>query len=204
MIKSLLIVCFLASGIFLRAQDPHFSQYYASQLTVNPATAGMFSGDMRVSGLYRQQWPQYGDAFVTGTLAFEWKPNGFRDKQSPNRLSLGGMLLYDKTPDGVLKSQHAYFTIAYHKALDENGNHRLGIGFMAGYNQRMMDPSSLTYGNQFASGGFTLPAGEVFSMRKSSSFDVHTGILYSYEDEGKLIYAGASVFHLMEPKDYFI
>lgn len=202
--KRYVLVLVLTFPVLVRAQDPHFSQYYASQTTVNPAASGLFTGDMRVSGLYRHQWPQYGNPFVTGTIAFECKPDGFRKDQSPNLLSLGGLLLYDKTPDGVLKSQYAYGTIAYHKALDESGYHKLGIGFMGGYNQKMLDPAHLTFGNQFGSGGFTQGTGELITTRKISSFDIHTGIIYSYEDNDKLIYAGGSLYHLLQPKDYFL
>jgi type IX secretion system PorP/SprF family membrane protein len=205
MIKSLLIVCFLASGIFLRAQDPHFSQYYASQLTVNPASTGMFSGDLKVSGLYRQQWPQFGSPFVTGTVSMEFKPGRFRDGVNINRLAFGGLLMFDKTPDGVLKSQYAYASVAYHKALDAEGHNRLGIGFMGGYNQRMLDASQLSFGNQFESGGFNTARGsESFSSNRLSSFDLHTGILFSHEEEDRLYYFGASAYHLLGPKNYYL
>lgn len=201
--RILLIAALLYSG-FCMAQDPHFSQYYASQMTVNPATAGMFSGDIKLSGLYRQQWPQFGSPFTTGTFAFEFKPNGYKDGQNINRLAFGGMMMYDKSPDEVLKGQYVYGTVAYHKALDAEGFHKLGIGFMAGYNQKMLDASKLTFGSQFNGSGFTPGVGEPISSRKTSSFDVHTGLVYSYETENRLIYAGASVYHLAGPKDYYI
>lgn len=202
--KRILLVGAVLFGTTCLAQDPHFSQYYASQATVNPATAGLYQGDMRLSGLYRQQWPQFGSAFVTGTFAFEWKPQGFKDGQNINRLSLGGMMMYDKTPDEVLKGQYLYGIIAYHKALDAEGNHKIGLGFMAGYNQRMLDPSKLTFANQFNGSGWTPGTGEPIKTRKSGTFDLHSGLLYSYETEDKLIYAGGSVYHLLAPQDYFM
>lgn len=186
------------------AQDPHFSQYYASPITVNPAMAGMFTGNMRISGIYRQQWPQYGQPFVTGTLAFELKPDRFAANPSNDRMSMGAMILYDKTPDNVLKSQYAYGTVAYHKTLDAEGHHRFGIGFMAGMNQKTLDASQLTFGSQFGSGGFQGTGGDVIKYGKSTSFDMHTGILYSYEDEFSVYYIGASLFHVLNPKDYFL
>jgi type IX secretion system PorP/SprF family membrane protein len=201
------LILFFILGSFCSAclaQDPHFSQYYASQATVNPATTGMFDGDVRISGLYRQQWPQFGSAFVTGTLAMEFKPEGYKDGQNPNRFAFGGMLMYDKTPDGVLKSQYAYATIAYHKALDEEGHSRLGLGFMAGYNQKLLDASQLSFANQFQSGGFSRGTGEFVPSGKTASFDVHAGMLYSYQTEDKLYYAGASIYHILNPKDYFL
>ena len=197
---SLILFCCISEY----AQDPHFSQYYASQSMINPAATGMFTGDMKLSGLYRQQWPQYGNAFVTGTMAVEWKPKGFRDGENANRLALGSTMLFDKTPDEVLKSHYAAVMVAYHKALDEAGNNKLGIGFMAVYNQKMLDASQLTFASQFQSGGFSPQGGEIIASNRTSSFDVNTGLLYSYEDEEKLIYTGFSVYHLMQPESYFI
>jgi type IX secretion system PorP/SprF family membrane protein len=113
-------------------------------------------------------------------------------------------MMFDRTPDEVLKSHYAAVSVAYHKALDETGYHKLGIGFMALYNQKMLDASQLTFASQFQSGGFSPQGGEVIASNTTSSFDVNTGLLYSYEDDDKLIYTGVSVYHLMQPESYFI
>ena len=58
--KLLLTVLIVVSiGIFadVNAQDPHFSQFYASPLLLNPALTGAFPGNVRASGSYREQWP---------------------------------------------------------------------------------------------------------------------------------------------------
>ena len=39
------------------AQDPNFSQFFASPLTLNPALTGKFDGVYRIAGNYRNQWP---------------------------------------------------------------------------------------------------------------------------------------------------
>lgn len=39
-------------------QDPHFSQYDATPLIVNPANAGL-KHDLRAVVNYRNQWPQF-------------------------------------------------------------------------------------------------------------------------------------------------
>ncbi|HNA97235.1 MAG TPA: type IX secretion system membrane protein PorP/SprF, partial [Chitinophagaceae bacterium] len=39
------------------AQDPNFSQFFASPLTLNPALTGKFDGTFRVAGNFRNQWP---------------------------------------------------------------------------------------------------------------------------------------------------
>jgi len=200
-VRSFLFVGLLS---ICKAQDPHFSQYYASPTTVNPAATGFFEGDSRITALYRQQWPQYGEPFVTGTMAIEFKPARFREGKTNDKFAYGMMLLYDRTPDAALKSQHAYFTIGYHKALDEDGYHRLGVGFMGGFNQKSLDASQLTFGDEFRSGGFQPGTGEVVPSKKLSAFDLHAGVMYSYEDDFKTLYAGGSVYHLTNPKNYFL
>lgn len=52
-------------------QDIHFSQFYASPLQLNPATAGMFEGDIRVNCLYRTQWPSITAPFTTMAAAID-------------------------------------------------------------------------------------------------------------------------------------
>ena len=69
-IWSLLAVCLLCSDV--RAQDPHFSQFFSSPLTLNPALTGLFDGDFRVAGNYRTQWPTINNAFKTGTASFDF------------------------------------------------------------------------------------------------------------------------------------
>ena len=51
------------------AQDPNFSQFFASPLTLNPALTGKFDGTFRVAGNFRNQWPTINNAFVTKTAS---------------------------------------------------------------------------------------------------------------------------------------
>ncbi|MFM8373256.1 MAG: type IX secretion system membrane protein PorP/SprF, partial [Bacteroidota bacterium] len=43
----------------LKAQDPRFSQYYASPWNLNPAMTGLFNGSWRITGNYRDQWGSF-------------------------------------------------------------------------------------------------------------------------------------------------
>src|SRR5688572_33456724 len=54
------------------AQDPNFSQFFASPLTLNPALTGKFDGLFRVAGNYRNQWPTINNAFVTKTVSVDF------------------------------------------------------------------------------------------------------------------------------------
>ena len=54
------------------AQDVHFTQYFTSPLTLNPALTGLVSDDLRFSGNYRQQWGSVSiNPYVTGTVSFD-------------------------------------------------------------------------------------------------------------------------------------
>ena len=54
------------------AQDPAFSQFFASPLTLNPALTGKFNGAVRIAGNYRNQWPQINNAYITSTVSVGW------------------------------------------------------------------------------------------------------------------------------------
>ena len=69
-ILSTLTVCVVMAGVST-AQDPNFSQFFASPLTLNPALTGKFDGVYRVAGNYRDQWPTINNAFVTKTVSFD-------------------------------------------------------------------------------------------------------------------------------------
>ena len=61
-----------AQVLIIRAQDPNFSQFFASPLTLNPALTGKFDGSVRVAGNYRNQWPTIENAFITKTVSLDF------------------------------------------------------------------------------------------------------------------------------------
>ena len=65
----LIIITCLVGTTF--AQDPNFSQFFVSPLTLNPALTGKFNGNFRVAGNYRDQWPEISKAFITSTISFD-------------------------------------------------------------------------------------------------------------------------------------
>ena len=56
----------------LMAQDVHFTQYFTSPLTLNPAMTGLVADDLRFSGNYRQQWASVSpNPYITGSMSFD-------------------------------------------------------------------------------------------------------------------------------------
>ena len=63
--------CLMLAGVAVRAQDPRFSQYFASPMTLNPALTGNIDGSLRVAVNFRQQWWAASSPFQTTSLSFE-------------------------------------------------------------------------------------------------------------------------------------
>src|SRR5688500_19725350 len=55
------------------AQDIHFSQFFEAPLLRNPSLAGIFTGDVRVQAVYRDQWNSVTTAYKTASLNGEYK-----------------------------------------------------------------------------------------------------------------------------------
>lgn len=110
----------LLISFFANAQDPHFSQFFASPLTLNPALTGKFDGTLRVSGNYRNQWPAFNNVYTTSTLSVDFPILKSR-LPDYDTWGVGILALTDKAGGGVLTNNYIGVSTSYHKALDENG-----------------------------------------------------------------------------------
>lgn len=203
--KSILIVLLAFFHLTVKAQDPHFSMYFASPLTLNPAMTGYFDGDYRASANFRQQWWSLGAPFVTTTVSFDTK---LMQLKIPEKDIFGGgiMALFDQSFGGSFNSINIAASGSYHKALDEFGENNIGIGFQFSYVSRSINAAGLSFANQFNGSGFdtNIPSNENFVRTKSSYVDLNTGILYRYKTENTEVYAGGSLYHVMRPNTSFL
>jgi type IX secretion system PorP/SprF family membrane protein len=199
-----LSIC-LTLGLCASAQDPNFSQFFASPLTLNPALTGKFDGVYRVAGNYRNQWPTINNAFRTYTASFDM---GILKNSIPefDQFGIGFLGFADDAGNGVLKNNAIGMSLAYHKALDENGFHQLGVGFQGAYVGKRLDVTKVTFEDQLTPSGFTGATSEVFPGQKVnvSYFDMNAGILYNGTTDGyNNFYLGASMYHINRPKESF-
>ena len=198
-LKYLVLCSFLFLKMESRAQDPRFSQFFASPLSLNPALTANFDGPFRLATNFRQQWRAMGSPFTTAGFSFE---HGLFRQTIPeyDRSGIGVMLMQDQAPGVGLKSTFASLSFAYHKALDEY--QRFGIGFQGTYGNRSVNPALLTYHNQFDVDRFntSLPSGEQGMQQLPSTIGLNAGMLYQYEDENSRFYGGASLYHLNRPR----
>lgn len=198
-----ILLFFLAVNVI--AQDPHFSQFFSSPLTLNPAFTGKFNGQFRAAANYRNQWPSINRAYETGTASVDFH---IMSKRIPSTDTWGmGIMGYtDKSAAGAVGFNYFSLSTAYHKGLDEDGFHQLGAGFQVTYSNMVINTSKLTFEDQLTSAGFTKPTEELFnnSTLKASYVDVNAGILYTASTTDKNnFYAGVSLYHINRPKQEF-
>jgi len=188
------------------AQDPNFSQFFVSPLSLNPALTGKFNGDFRISGNYRDQWPAISKAFVTSSASFDLPI--LRGKISDlDTWGVGVLAMTDKTANGILSTNLLSLTTAYHKGIDEDGLNQIGVGFQATYNTKRLDGTKLNFESELDQfGGWTIPSGEVVDNRQVnlSYFDVSVGALFNGSTDGyNNYYFGVSGYHLNKPRESF-
>src|SRR6187402_2283897 len=109
-IASAFLMLVLASqGI---CQDLHFSQFFEAPLLRNPSLAGIFTGDIRVQGVYRDQWNSVTKAYRTGSLNAEYKmPVGMTN----DFITAGVQTLFDKAGTVGLTTTQVLPALNYHK-----------------------------------------------------------------------------------------
>lgn len=203
--KAIFLLLFLACMYQSQAQDPHFSQFFASPMTLNPALTGKFDGDFRIAGNYRNQWPTINRAFVTTTVSADF-PIMRHHISSTDTWGVGVMGYSDQSANSALKFNYLSVSTAFHKGLDEDGYSQIGGGFQATYSNMLLNVSNLKFEDQLTPFGFTGTTSEVFnnSTLKNTYFDLNAGILYSGSTSDKNnFYAGVSMYHITRPKQQF-
>jgi type IX secretion system PorP/SprF family membrane protein len=188
----------------LNAQDIHLSQFFNTPLMRNPALAGVFTGDVRVQGVYRNQWQSLGYPYQTNALSLEYK---FAVGQADDYMTIGAGAFYDQAGIMKLKTVQVMPAINFHKSLSGNRKSYLSGGLMAGFVNRQFEGKNLTFDNQYTAGRFdpSAASGERFSGLATSFFDIATGLSYNGQlgQEGAF-YAGVSLWHFHKPSINFL
>ncbi len=197
--KKLLPILFLFIGSELISQDFTFSQFYEQPLLRNPALAGIFKGDLRVSMQYRDQWGSVTVPFRTSALSIEYKNTiGKRN----DFITIGSQMSMDGAGDIRLKRTQILPAINYHKSLSENKDSYLSLAFMGGPVFSQFDPTQIKFGDQYQSGAFNSsnPTMQVLNGTGYNYWDFSTGLSYStiFGNNLKLYIAGG-ILHVNKP-----
>ncbi len=191
-------------GTAVKAQDLHFSQFFNSPLTTNPANTGFLpDADYRLGANYRNQWSSVMSVPYKTVSAFG-DAQVLRDKLENGWLGIGAVIVSDEAGSGSLRSTKIYGSVAYHQMLGNSS--LLSAGFNLGWANKRIDGSKLKFPDQFDGKFFdnTLPTAVVLSTNKVNYLDVQAGLNYAYfPQENIYLNAGYSIQHVNRPRETF-
>jgi type IX secretion system PorP/SprF family membrane protein len=191
---------------FLNAQDLHFSQFFSTPLTINPANTGFIpDADYRTGIQYRNQYSNI-MSVPYQTMSIFGDAQVFRNKLENGWLGLGAVVLADKAGSGSLRSTKVYGSVAYHQMLGNSS--LLSAGFNLGWANKRIDPTNLKFPDQFDEnlGFFDSHHDTKVALVNSSVsyFDMQAGMNYAYfPSEDVYINAGYSIHHINKPTESF-
>lgn len=201
-VSSVACLTLLASGLY--GQDLHFSQFFNSPLTTNPANTGFIpDGDYRLGINYRNQW----SAIMTmpyKTMSAFGDIQVLKGRIENGWLGLGGVILRDVAGSGNLTSTKIYGSIAYHQMLGYSS--LLSLGFNTGYANKQINVSNLKFPDQFDGKFFDskLPTSVMLDYNNIGYLDMQVGMNYAYFPTEKIyVNAGFSVWHVNKPHESF-
>ncbi len=191
MLRINLYIFLVAILVFLsdsaKAQDVVFTQFNQSPLTLNPALTGVFDGEARVVGNYRNQWSSIlgGDAYNAFSFSVDKRfaiGNGYLD--------VGLVGHTDRSGELNLGTKQVKTSLSYiiHLGKSENSSHYLSIGQDIGISQREMFGSGL----------------EVQNFIDSDHLDLTTGLNWISQLKGRNRFnIGIAVHHVNKTKFEF-
>lgn len=185
-------LCLACLTAVLSAQDPVFSQFYASPLQLSPAFAGSAQAP-RVGVAYRNQWTGFNSAFRTYAVFYE---------QGLDRLNsgIGFNLEGDNAGDGILRTSRFSAIYAYRLKVTESLAVKIGVG--AGLYQAALDWDQLIFPDQvdpIVGPGITTTEQRPDKLNQTL-FDFSSGLLLL----GNRFWLGIGLQHLNTPNDGFL
>lgn len=190
----------------VKAQDIHFSQFYASPLTLNPAMTGNVKNHYRAAVTYRNQWASIPVPFSTIVGSFDMSLLGC-NMQNGDHVGIGAVVFSDRAGGGAYYHLHGAGSFAYHKALDRDGRYAVSLGVQAGFTQKGVDFTQLTFEQQIID--FTAdpnaPNGEPINNDQFRYFDLSAGGVFTASVNKNLnLYAGGAYYHPTKPSESFL
>ena len=183
----------------VQSQDLHLSQFFGTPLLRNPALAGIFTGDVRVQAVYRDQWNSVTSGYRTGSLSGEYK---VAVGKGDDYVTWGMQLFYDRAGTVSFTQTKILPALNYHKSISSEKNTYLSLGFMGGWVQHSIDLSKVTTNSQYDQMGL----GENITDPTYSYLDGSVGMslnsaMNSNPDNN--YYIGAAYHHFNRPGNSF-
>jgi len=184
----------------LNGQDLHYSQFFNSPLNLSPGLTGVFDGEQRFHGNYKQQWKTVPVDYRSYDLGVDFN---FKKPGKKEYFSLGALINYDQAGDLSLSLVGINVSGSYTLNLGENSYLTPGIGLS--FASRSHDNGKAFTGNQWDGRTYdpSIPA-EFIGSESLTYFDVNAGLNYRwYKSFRTFIDFGVGVYHLTAPSDRF-
>ncbi len=198
-----LVFVMLNMGL-LFAQDAHISSNDLFANYLSPAHQGIAGERFGASVLYRNQWKSVGIPFnLYGANVYGQIHNG-----NGVSVNLSGVL----TNQTVLALNKMQASLSLSSSVRLNTKNFLTAGLSGGYVSQSVNSDVLQWSSQYTGAAFDplLPSQEQVFIDNKGAFDIGAGLGYKYNDgiirnhEGKQLIAAVGLWHINEPKQYFI
>ncbi len=172
----------------LKAQDPEFSQFYATPSYINPAMNGM--GDApRFTFAFRDQLTSFSNAYVTVFASYDQHFHKYR--------SSVGMNIMADFAGGLYNTYKVSAAYAYLLPLNEKFSIKAGVELS--YLQNSLNVGNIYFGDEIDPDGSSPNQGTSFDSNfertNKINFDAAGGILFFSES----FFLGVSAKHLTSP-----
>ncbi|HMX40159.1 MAG TPA: PorP/SprF family type IX secretion system membrane protein [Saprospiraceae bacterium] len=202
-----LLLLMLPTG-WLNAQDIHFSQFLNSPLNLNPGQAGVFGGDLRFVGNYRNQWRSVPVPFLTFSGSLENKIYFSRGRY--DRYLTGSLLInYDRQGSLRLTSTQIGIPLSLTLPLGANSGRFLTLGVTPAFGQRAFNTNSITTDAQWFdcmwNSGAPIAENQLFQNASLKYFDLSAGANLRLQAKSKRsrLDLGGAVHHINRPAHDF-
>lgn len=195
--KRLLLTFFFGLSLLLnppaQAQDPQFSQFYASPIYLNPALTGATDRG-RVGVNYRNQWPSLTHSFTTISAYADYFVKAVES---------GVGVIVNQHSESFLDYQSTEIGAIYSYKMPIADGLVMRTGFQLSYFNKDLNFEKLVFGNQIDidNGQVIGPSGEVFEKGEVVNFISASagGLIYT-----NALWIGAAVHHINEPNQSFV
>ena len=183
-----LYVLFILTISNLQAQDPQFTQFYASPLYLNPAYTGL-TYEHRFAANYRNQWPGITKTYQTYMATYDYNLSDFNS-------GIGVVVMQDRAGTAGLTHSQFGVTDAYHFKINKFAEIRAGANLS--YNIKKLDFSKLRFNDQITTGsGISLDAP---NYEQLNYMDFGAGALLNSTE----YWLGFSAKHLTQPNSSLV
>jgi type IX secretion system PorP/SprF family membrane protein len=202
----IILTLVIISTLNISAQDIHFSQFGNSPLNLSPGQTGVFGGDMRFVGNYRNQWRTVPVPYLTFSGSVENK--FYHKKGKYDRYFTGALLLnYDRQGFVKLTSLQIGIPVSYTAPINKNNFLTFGVTPMFG--QRSFNTNKWTTDEQwdgcFYNSGLDLQENQLLSNTNLKYFDISGGLNFRTQSGVKRhkMDVGIALHHINRPDHNF-